>query len=103
LSERSDRNDQWLILRVQVRARSGTAGELLDALAAEIRAIRLTGQWQTAEKFLFAHLDSFWRVLPHTLAEIAIAAAQANAIDDAMRLWRMSSTSIDEISIPWPN
>jgi hypothetical protein len=103
LSERSDRNDQWLMLRVQVRARSGTAGELLDALAAEIRAIRLTGQWQTAEKFLFAHLDSFWRVLPHTLAEIAIAAAQANAIDDAMRLWRMSSTSIDEISIPWPN
>lgn len=29
--------------------------------------------------------------MPTALAEIAVAAAQANAIDDAMRLWRKSA------------
>jgi hypothetical protein len=37
LGERAKRNDEWLMLRVQLRARSGTAGELLDALAADVR------------------------------------------------------------------
>jgi len=62
-----------------------------DAIAHLLTAYCQTGQWQTAEKHLFAHVDSFWRVLPRALAEIAIAAAKANAIDDAMRLWRMSA------------
>lgn len=62
-----------------------------DAIAHLLTAYCQTGQWQTAEKFLFAQLDSFWRVLPKALAEIALAAAQANAVDDAMRLWRMSA------------
>ena len=38
LAERSNRNDEWLMYRVGLRAKSGTAGEVLDALAAEIRA-----------------------------------------------------------------
>ena len=66
-------------------------GYKTDAITHLFTAYCRTGQWQTAEKFLFAQLDSFWRVLPKALAEIAVAAAQANAIDDAMRLWRMSA------------
>jgi hypothetical protein len=66
-------------------------GYKTDAITHLFTAYCRTGQWQTAEKFLFAQLDSFWRVLPNALAEIAVAAAQANAIDDAMRLWRMSA------------
>ena len=69
-------------------------GYKTDSLTHLFTAYCRTGQWQTAEKFLFTQLDSFWRVLPKALAEVAISAAQANAIDDAMRLWRMS-TNID--------
>lgn len=50
-----------------------------------------TKQWQAAEKFLLAQRDSLWRSLPNALAEVAVVAAQQNAIDDAMRLWRMST------------
>ena len=53
-----------------------------------------TKQWQAAEKILFAHPDTFWRDLPKALAEVAIVAAQQNAVDDAMRLWR-KSTNLD--------
>ena len=53
-----------------------------------------TKQWQAAEKLLFAERDLFWNDLPKALAEVALVAAQQNAIDDAMRLWRMS-TSLD--------
>jgi len=49
-----------------------------------------TKQWQAAEKLLLAHRDVFWHDLPRALAEVAVVAAQQNAIDDAMRLWRMS-------------
>ena len=66
-------------------------GYKTDAITSLFTAYCRTGQWQTAEKFLLAQLDSFWRVMPDALAEIAIAAAQANAIDDAMRLWRKSA------------
>jgi Tfp pilus assembly protein PilF len=38
--------------------------------------------------------DEFRRVLPNALAEVALVAAQQNAIDDAMRLWR-KSTNLD--------
>ena len=66
-------------------------GYKTDAITNLFTAYCRTGQWQTAEKFLFAQLDSFWRVMPDALAEVAVAAAQANAIDDAMRLWRKSA------------
>lgn len=65
-------------------------GYKTDAITNLLTAYCRTGQWQTAEKFLFAQLDSFWRVLPNALAEVALSAAKANALDDAMRLWRMS-------------
>src|ERR1700752_3398454 len=38
LTKRARRNDEWLMQRVRLRAGSGTAGEVLDELAAEIRA-----------------------------------------------------------------
>lgn len=66
-------------------------GYKTDAITNLFTAYCRTGQWQTAEKFLFAQLDLFWRVMPDALAEIAVAAAQANATDDAMRLWRKSA------------
>jgi hypothetical protein len=48
-------------------------------------------QWRAAEKFLLAQRDSLWRTLPNALAEVALVAAQQNATEDAMRLWRMST------------
>jgi hypothetical protein len=51
-------------------------------------------QWRAAEKFLLAQRDSLWRTLPNALAEVALVAAQQNATEDAMRLWRMS-TNLD--------
>ena len=51
-------------------------------------------QWQAAEKILLTEQDAFWRILPSALAEVALVAAQQNAIDDAMRLWR-KSTNLD--------
>jgi len=53
-----------------------------------------TKQWREAEKFLLAQRDSLWRSLPNALAEVAVVAAQQNATEDAMRLWRMS-TNLD--------
>ncbi|HET6977252.1 MAG TPA: hypothetical protein VFI24_13070 [Pyrinomonadaceae bacterium] len=53
-----------------------------------------TKQWRAAENLLLAQRDSLWRTLPNALAEIAVVAAQQNATDDAMRLWRMS-TNLD--------
>jgi hypothetical protein len=53
-----------------------------------------TKQWRAAEKFLLAQKDSLWRTLPNALAEVALVAAQQNATEDAMRLWRMS-TNLD--------
>jgi hypothetical protein len=62
-----------------------------DAMSDLFTAYCRTKQWQTAEKFLFAEQDTFWRTLPSELAEVALAAAQQNATEDAMRLWRMSA------------
>jgi Tfp pilus assembly protein PilF len=53
-----------------------------------------SGQWRPAEKLLIAQKDSLWRELPKALADVAIVAAQHNATDEAMRLWRMS-TNLD--------
>jgi hypothetical protein len=65
-----------------------------DAITGLFTAYCRTTQWQAAEKFLFSHRESFWRVLPNSLAEVAIVAAEQNALDEAMRLWRMS-TNLD--------
>ena len=53
-----------------------------------------SNQWQVAEKFLLAQQDLFWRTLPEALAEVAVVAAQQDATEDAVRLWRMS-TNLD--------
>jgi tetratricopeptide (TPR) repeat protein len=65
-----------------------------DAVTSLFTAYCRTKQWQAAEKLLSAQPEVFWRVLPKALGEVAIVAAQQNAIDDAMRLWRMS-TNLD--------
>lgn len=69
-------------------------GYRTDAINHLFTAYCRTKQWRTAEKFLFANLESFWRALPNALAEVAVVAAEQNAIDDAMRLWRVS-TNLD--------
>jgi hypothetical protein len=66
----------------------------LNAIRNLITAYCRTGQWLAAENLLFARKDSCWRDLPKALAEVAIVAAQQNATDDAMRLWR-TSTNLD--------
>ena len=77
------------------RAPAGTwEGYKSTALSNLFTAYCRTKQWQAAEKLLFAQQESFWHELPKALAEVAIAAAQQNATDDAMRLWRMS-TNLD--------
>ena len=73
---------------------SNWEGYKTDAISELFTAYCRTKQWQAAEKFLFSNKDSFWRVLPSALAEVAVVAAEQNAIDDAMRLWRMS-TNLD--------
>ena len=50
-----------------------------------------TKQCKGAEKLLLTQGESYWRELPNALAEVAIAAAQQDAVDDAIRLWQMSS------------
>ena len=69
-------------------------GYKTTALENLLTAYCRTKQWQAAEKLLTSQRESFWRNLPKALAEIAVAAAQQNAIDDAMRLWQMS-TNLD--------
>jgi len=69
-------------------------GHKTEAIASLFTAYCRTKQWRAAEKFLLAQQDSLWRTLPNALAEVAIVAAQQNATDDAMRLWRMS-TNLD--------
>jgi hypothetical protein len=53
LAERSNRNDEWLMHRVALRAKSGTAGEVLDALAADIRAN--PSDWSRLDRYLRAN------------------------------------------------
>ena len=65
-----------------------------DAITNLFNAYCRTKQWPAAEKILLTEQDAFWRVLPSALAEVALVAAQQNAIDDAMRLWR-KSTNLD--------
>jgi hypothetical protein len=53
LGERSNRSDEWLMRRVHLRAKSGTAGEVLDQLAAEIRAN--PSDWTRLDRYLRAN------------------------------------------------
>ena len=53
LAERSNRNKEWLMLRVQARAKSGTAGEVLDGLAADVRAN--PSDWERLNLYLEAN------------------------------------------------
>jgi hypothetical protein len=62
-----------------------------EAISDLFTAYCQTRQWQAAEKLVMGQPESFWRILPKALAEVAIVAAQQNATDDAMRLWRMSA------------
>lgn len=65
-----------------------------NAISDLFRVYCRTKQWQAAEKLLFANQEVFWHSLPHAVAQVAVVAAQQNAINDAMRLWRMS-TNLD--------
>ena len=93
-------DDQWQraipLLRGYIEHASPTnwEGYKTDAVSDLFTAYCRTKHWRAAEKFLFAQQDSLWRGLPNALAEIAVVAAQQNAVDDAMRLWRMS-TNLD--------
>jgi hypothetical protein len=69
-------------------------GYKTNAISGLFTAYCRTKQWRAAEKFLLAQRDSLWRVLPNKLAEVALVAAQQNATEDAMRLWRLS-TNLD--------
>ena len=69
-------------------------GEKRRAINHLFTAYCRTKQWRAAEKLLLAQQDSLWRTLPNALAEVAVVAAQQNATEDAMRLWRMS-TNLD--------
>lgn len=69
-------------------------GYKTDAISDLFTAYCRTQQWQAAEKLLLAQQETLWRSLPKALAEVAVVAAQKNEIDDAMRLWRMS-TNLD--------
>jgi hypothetical protein len=53
LAERSYRNDEWLMQRVHLRAKSGTAAQVLDQLAADIRAN--PSDWVRLDRYLKAN------------------------------------------------
>jgi hypothetical protein len=66
-------------------------GHQLTTMEHLFEAYCRTGEWKTAEKFLFEQKDSMLPAMPSALAQIAIVAAQHGAIDDAMRLWSLSA------------
>ncbi|HXQ36918.1 MAG TPA: hypothetical protein VN843_23100, partial [Anaerolineales bacterium] len=69
-------------------------GDKRQAINRLFTAYCRTKQWRAAEKLLLAQRDLIWRTLPNALAEVAAIAAQQNATEDAMRLWRLS-TNLD--------
>jgi hypothetical protein len=100
LANAMKRSDEWQralpLLRgyIQHALPTNWEGYKPDAIASLFTAYCRTKQWRTAERYLMANKESFWHGLANRLAEVAIVAAQQNAIDDAMRLWRMS-TNLD--------
>jgi len=100
LAEAMKADNQWQraipLLRGYIEHAYPTSweGYKTDAMSDLVTAYCRTKQWRAAEKLLSAQQDSLWRSLPKALAEVAVVAAQQNEIDDAMRLWRMS-TNLD--------
>jgi tetratricopeptide (TPR) repeat protein len=100
LADAMQNSDEWQraipLWRDYIKHASPTSweGYKSNAITNLFRAYCRTKQWQAAEKILLDQQDEFWRVLPNALAEVAVVAAQQNAIDDAMRLWR-KSTNLD--------
>ncbi|HET9711268.1 MAG TPA: hypothetical protein VFP64_05280, partial [Pyrinomonadaceae bacterium] len=70
---------------------SSWEGYKTDGISKLFTAYCRTKQWQDAEKILIAEQDAFWPVLASAFAEVALVAAQQDAIDDAMRLWQKST------------
>ena len=96
LAEAMNRSDEWRraipLYRGYLEHADPThwKGYKEDAMKDLLTAYCQTREWRAAERFLFAQQDALWRTLPNALAEVAIAAAQENAVDDAMRLWKLS-------------
>jgi hypothetical protein len=101
LAQAMMRSDDWTrairLLRgfIQHASPENSERHKADAINDLFTAYCRAKQWQAAEKLLLADRDSFWRGLSNAFGEVALAAAQQNAIDDAMRLWRMS-TNLDQ-------
>jgi tetratricopeptide (TPR) repeat protein len=100
LADAMQNSDEWQraipLWRGYIKHASPTSweGYKSNAITNLFRAYCRTKQWQAAEKILLDQQDEFWRVLPSALAEVALVAAQQNALADAMRLWR-KSTNLD--------
>jgi len=100
LAEAMNNSEEWQraipLWRGYIKHVSPTTWERYktDGISKLFTAYCRTKQWQAAEQTLLAEQDAFWRVLPSALAEVALVAAQQNAIDEAMRLWR-KSTNLD--------
>jgi len=97
LADAMQNSDEWQraipLWRSYIKHASPTSWERYktDGISKLFTAYCRTKQWQDAEKILIAEQDAFWPVLASALAEVALVAAQQNAIDDAMRLWRKST------------
>ena len=61
------------------------------ALLGLVSAYSRVGDWQAAEKALFAHKDIPGIRLPAELGNIAVTAANQGATDQALRFWRMKA------------
>jgi hypothetical protein len=100
LAEAMKSDEQWQraipLLRGYVEHASAAnwEGYKTEAMNDLVTAYCRAKEWRAAEKFLLAQTNTLWRSLPGALAEVAVVAAQQNAIEDAMRLWRMS-TNLD--------
>ena len=66
-----------------------------DAIRNLFTAYCRTNQWQAAEKLLLAQQDVFWNVLPKSYAEVAIIAAEQNAIDSANFRYNLGLAFLD--------
>lgn len=65
--------------------RGGLMSRLFDAYLQQ-------GDWKIGEQILFADLkDAHLQTLQNSIGRIALAAAQKGAVDDAVRLWKLSA------------
>lgn len=63
-------------------------GQAVDQL---FRAYQETDQWQAAEKMLLERTDLTSKQWSYDLSRVAVAAARAGALHDALRLWSLKS------------